>query len=393
MIDLHVHLPMHLRPRGGDRVRDALASKEGRWRLLERVDNWALGLAEGLWNRRSLFSGPRATVPLLRQGSTKVALSVLYLPFYEMDLIGLVGPRYGQPWPAEAFAGLIRQLEAVEQHVDDQFAGEAAFASRWQQLEEMLAEEKLALVHCLEGAFCLGATVEDVQRNVAELARHGIAYITVAHLFWRGFATNQPAIPFLSDARYHRLFPQPQIGLSALGAAAVRAMAEHSILVDVTHMSALALEDTFAIMDEVDPDREIPVIASHATVRFGGQSYGLDPATIERVAERNGVVGLIVADSLTRDGLTTRRPRTRDEAAAILYRHIDRLRELTGSYRHIAIGSDLGGFIKPLAGLQDSAEMAGLREMLGDRYGPEALDAILTDNALRVLKVPLDAPR
>ena len=32
-----------------------------------------------------------------------------------------------------------------------------------------------------------------------KLAAHGVAYITVAHLFWRGVATNAPAIPFLPD--------------------------------------------------------------------------------------------------------------------------------------------------------------------------------------------------
>jgi microsomal dipeptidase-like Zn-dependent dipeptidase len=168
-------------------------------------------------------------------------------------------------------------------------------------------------------------------------------------------------------------------------------MAQHSILVDVTHMSARAVDDTFEVLDEVDPRRAIPVIASHATVRFGLKRYGLDVQTIERIADRDGVIGLIVADNLSRDGLAVPRPRTLQETTTVLCRHIDRLYELTGSHRHVAIGSDLGGFIRPLEGLEDSGEVGGLAKTLTPRYGPEVADAILAGNALRVLRVPFRA--
>ena len=34
--------------------------------------------------------------------------------------------------------------------------------------------------------------------------------MTVAHLLYRQVATNAPALPFMSDSTYNRLFPQPQ---------------------------------------------------------------------------------------------------------------------------------------------------------------------------------------
>ena len=52
-------------------------------------------------------------------------------------------------------------------------------------------------MHCIEGGFHLGATPEEVTAHVHELADRGVAYITLAHLFWRRVATNAPALPFL----------------------------------------------------------------------------------------------------------------------------------------------------------------------------------------------------
>ena len=71
----------------------------------------------------------------------------------------------------------------------------------------------------------------------------------------------------------------------------------------------------------------------------------------------------------------------------MLARHLDRIRELTGSHRHTAIGSDLDGFVKPtLAGLQTMADMARLESALRDRYGPADGALICSDNALRPLR-------
>lgn len=385
LVDAHAHLAMHLRPRGGDGLRDALTSRGGRFRLLERVDNWFLSVGERLFNQRSLFSGPRVTVPLLRAGEVGVALSVLHLPFYEGDLIGLVEPRYGEPCSDECFNGLVRQLAQVERHVEDRYADQAAVAKSWADIEDALAQGKLALVHCVEGAFHLGSTVERVETNVAELARRGVAYITLAHLFWRGFATNEPAVPLLSDAAYRRLFPQPAVGLSPLGEAAVRAMVRQGVLIDLTHMSAAALSDTFALLDELDPGRSVPVLASHVAYRFGHHEYNLDEATVRRIAERGGVVGLIVGERLARDGLSAGDAGSPADSFDTLCRHIDKLMEITGSFAHVAIGSDLGGFIKPLPGLEDASCLKQLAEVLQVRYGQADAQRVLGENMLDVL--------
>jgi microsomal dipeptidase-like Zn-dependent dipeptidase len=161
-------------------------------------------------------------------------------------------------------------------------------------------------------------------------------------------------------------------------------------------MSERSLADTFALLDRLDPERSVPVLATHAGYRFGSQEYMLRAETLRTIAERNGVVGLIFAQHQLNDGVPgpgARGPGSRvgkrrrsERSFEVLCRHIDRIREETGSHRHTAIGSDLDGFIKPtLAGLEDMRDMAGLERALRERYGEEDGELICSGNSLRVL--------
>ena len=160
-----------------------------------------------------------------------------------------------------------------------------------------------------------------------ELAARGVLYIGLAHLFWRGVATNAPALPFLPDALYNLLFPQKgKPGLSPLGEAAVRAMYATGVLSDISHMSEDAIDGDVQARRGARPrggadPTDYPVIASHAGYRFGGQSYNLTDGTIARIAARGGVIGLILAQHQLNDGVrrtdtqTLRRVARRGRAA------------------------------------------------------------------------------
>ncbi len=75
------------------------------------------------------------------------------------------------------------------------------------------------------------------------------------------------------------------------------------------------------------------------------------------------------------------------ESCELLYAHIDRITEITGSHRHVAIGSDLDGFVKPtLAGLEHSGCLGQLEQALTERYGPQTAALVASDNALRLLR-------
>lgn len=171
------------------------------------------------------------------------------------------------------------------------------------EADEVLSTGKLALIHCVEGGFSLGASPKSIADAVRFLATRGVAYITIAHLVWRHLATNTPSIPFAPNSFYNWVFPQPDIGLSELGRAAIRAMVAEGVLVDITHMSQASLDDTFSLLDELDPDRSVPVLASHCGYRFGRHVYNLTEATVEQIADRGGVIGLILSPYFLADGL------------------------------------------------------------------------------------------
>lgn len=381
--DLHAHYPMHLVPGFDHAVYELVTKRRARAALLERVRAGLVGFAGRLGNYESYSSGPRVTVPKLREGRVGVALSVLYSPFDEMDL----SLRYGSPPQDRYLHTLIRQLDAVEEEVAASHAGQARVARTPADLDAAIDAGEVALVHCVEGAFHAGSTPAAMEAGVERLAARGVAYLTIAHLFWRSVATNAPAIPFLPDRLYRLLFPQPEVGLAELGRAAVRACVRERVLVDVSHMTSRALRDTLALLDQLDPAGEVPLIASHVGYRFGRQEYNLTADDIAAIARRGGVVGVILSEHQAADGLRHRRTRTFEQSLEIVCRHLDRIREITGSHEHAAIGSDLDGFIKPtLAGLEDEACMARLEDALVERYGPDDGARIASGNVLRLLR-------
>ncbi|HYV16832.1 MAG TPA: membrane dipeptidase [Conexibacter sp.] len=378
LVDLHAHYPMHLIPPAEGTHAALRAWPSERWRA--RIVDWISRIA----NYEGPGDEPGVTIDLLHEGRVGVALSVLYQPFDEMDF----GKRYGDPPDPAYFQHLLDQMDLVEQDVAQR--GGAQVARTGAELEACLAEQRLALVHAVEGGFHLGAEAAAIERNVAELARRGVAYVTLAHLFWRGIATNAPALPFLPDWLYRLLFPQPRgVGLTDLGRAAVRGMVAERMLVDVTHMSERSLADTFALLDQLDPAGGVPVIATHMACRFGGLSYNLLDDAIERIARRGGVMGVIDCRHYVTDRrLRSARDGTPEDSIELICAQIDHIAEVTGSFEHAAIGTDLDGYIKPaLKGLEHAGCMGALQDALERRYGAERARKVCSENALRVLRV------
>ena len=221
------------------------------------------------------------------------------------------------------------------------------------------------------------------------LAESGVAYITLAHLFFRGVATNAPAIPLLSDEEYNDAFPQdPGLGLTDLGRAAVRAMYKHGLLVDISHMRQTAIDDTFELIEELDRESaanpsDYPVIATHVGIRAVGpqpQAYNLSEDTVRRIQDRDGLIGLIMAQHQLGE------THDQHQSRAVLRAHIEAIAGAGRGHGSTAIGTDLDGFIKPtLAGLQLADDLPILENWIREDY-PRDADAILHGNAQRVLR-------
>jgi microsomal dipeptidase-like Zn-dependent dipeptidase len=147
-----------------------------------------------------------------------------------------------------------------------------------------------------------------------------------------------------------------------------------------------AIDATFRLVEALDREaradpRAYPVIASHAGYRFGGQTYNVTDETIARIAARGGVIGLILAQHQLNDGVRRTDTKTLAQTLDVLDRHIAAI-----GPQHVAIGSDLDGFIKPtMGGVDSAADLAPFAAALRARH-PESADGILSENALRVIE-------
>jgi microsomal dipeptidase-like Zn-dependent dipeptidase len=71
----------------------------------------------------------------------------------------------------------------------------------------------------------------------------------------------------------------------------------------------------------------------------------------------------------------------------LVYAHIDRIAQVTGSHDHAAIGSDLDGWIKPaLPGLEHLGRMRYVQDALAAKYGSEVAEKISSANLLALLR-------
>jgi microsomal dipeptidase-like Zn-dependent dipeptidase len=387
--DMHCHYPMHLAAQDPSVTLDRIKGRSQRPHWVNWLRARAVRMAAKPFN---YADGWRVSLDELETGGVRAVYSVLYEPFAEIDLDN----RYGAPPEDSYYGDLLERIEGVRSDLSyhDRDNDRHRIVTTAAELRGTLDEGKMAFMHCVEGGFHLGPDVAQIPERVAELKDMGVVYITVAHLFWRQVATNAPALPFLSDRLYKRIFCQPAKGLTELGRAIVEAMYRERMLIDLSHMSERAVQETLGLLERLDKGRdptEHPVVATHAGYRLGKQEYMLSPRTIERIAERGGVIGLIFAQHQLYERAQVEEPDELSGAIEALCTHIERIRECvpSESHDHVAIGSDLDGFIEPvLGGITTAKDLRDLVEPLEERLGAEARK-FLSDNAIRVAEAAL----
>jgi microsomal dipeptidase-like Zn-dependent dipeptidase len=384
--DLHAHYPMHvLTDLTSDPSLKWMSKVRGRHTLRGRLQAAIIWVALKLANDRSLTSGPRISIESMQEGDVRLALSVLLGSPQEFDFSK---PYAAAPTP-DYFPQLLEDMAEVEAEVEARGESTIRIVRNLEQLDRCLDEGAIALVHVVEGGFLLGDSDEEISANCATLAAKGVGYVTVAHLFFRQVATNAPALPFLPEPFYGLFFPQRgKDRLTPRGEAVVRGLVRNRILIDLSHMDPGAIAEVLDLLDrELDPQRKFPVISTHAGYRFGKQQYMHDDETLLRIKERGGVVGLIMAQYQLNDGIRKSHTETLEEALEVIFKHVDKIAEVTGGYEQIALGSDFDGFVKPTpGGLESMADLAKLERAMRARYGDEATDKMTSGNALRVLR-------
>lgn len=170
------------------------------------------------------------------------------------------------------------------------------------------------------------------------------------------------------------------------GAALLDAMADYNLLLDISHLWEAAAHSA---LDRYPG----PIAATHANPRtFVDAPRQLSDDMIRRVAEREGVIGIVAFNRMLDPSWYLGQPRV---PLMRLIEAIDHVCQIAGTARCVGIGSDLdGGFgqASAPAELASIADLAEISERLKDRGYVEAdVTAVLSGNWLRLMELALSA--
>jgi membrane dipeptidase len=177
--------------------------------------------------------------------------------------------------------------------------------------------------------------------------------------------------------------------LTDLGRELLDQMARYGMVLDLAHM---APEACYEALDRYDG----PIVASHANpLRFRPDrpDRNLSDEIIGMLAERDGVVGIIPYNLFLSPGWTTGDRRTLSMEHVVAA--IDHVCQVTGSARHVGLGSDFdGGFGSDSVpvGFETVGDLWEVgRALAAHGYAPDDVSAVLHGNFLRILRAGLPA--
>jgi len=181
-------------------------------------------------------------------------------------------------------------------------------------------------------------------------------------------------------------------GFTGEGYRLLEQMAEIGYTLDIAHMnetSALQALDRY----------EGAVVCSHSNAaallkdELATRRH-LSDRVIRRLAERDGVIGVVPFNRFLRSGWKNHEPREW-VTLAHLADHVDHICQVTGSVRHVGLGSDFdGGFGYPAVPLEldTIADLPKLADLLMERgFSEQDLHAISHANWQRILEQTLPA--
>lgn len=174
--------------------------------------------------------------------------------------------------------------------------------------------------------------------------------------------------------------------LTDLGRNLLEAMADYNLLVDLSHL----WEDAaYEVLDRYPG----PIVASHANPRaFVDSPRQLSDHLIERIAERNGVIGIVPYNRMLQTSWTENAPRLPLQRVA---EAIDYVCQLLGSAAHVGIGSDFDGGLGRESvphGIETIRDLNKLAPLLQERgYDEKNIANILHANWLRQMRTALES--
>lgn len=177
--------------------------------------------------------------------------------------------------------------------------------------------------------------------------------------------------------------------LTKLGWELLDVMTSYNMILDLSHLAEYAYKEAL----ENYPG---PVLASHSNPRhFVNTDRHLSDDMIRRLAERDGVMGIVPFNEFLVLGWKTGRDRKHAVGVNRVLDMIDHVCQITGSADHVGLGTDWdGGFgwESIPAEFDSHLDLWRMNEWLAQRgFDAVDIDKILSGNFLRVLKKGLPA--
>lgn len=234
----------------------------------------------------------------------------------------------------------------------EQFPKQFTQARRLSDIPAILDEGKIAAILTVENAACLDAGIEVVD----EFAKDGVL---IAGVTWNGRNVLGSGNNNVDE------------GLTDLGKDYVRALEEHGIVVDVSHLNDKGFWD-------IEKIAEKPFVATHSNSRAVCDVLrNLTDDQFKAIVERGGLVGLNFNAGFVHPGDGAY---TFDELSA----HVEHWLELGGE-DVVALGADRDGSNIP-TWLADCGSQAYLFERFADKLGEEVARKLFFGNAERFWK-------
>lgn len=161
-------------------------------------------------------------------------------------------------------------------------------------------------------------------------------------------------------------------GLSREGKAAVRALRDNGLVIDVAHLHSACLRQLLRMDEGL-------LVASHTGIRnLSDTPRNLDLEQIREVLQRGGMIGITFnPEMLSPDGKA---------GMEDVFAHMDTVVQRFGP-GGVGIGSDFCGFDSPAEGLEDISKISALgKHLLARGYGKEAVEGIMGTNWIALFK-------
>lgn len=337
------------------------------------------------------FTRAQVDLPKMRAGGLDAAFFVVYVGQGPLTEAAYRSAR-------EAAERGYRAIERMVRGYPDQIG----LARTADEVETIHASGRRVALLGMENAYPLGTATDDV----ALWAERGVRYVGLTHMGHNQFAgSSNPRADLGDDER--------DPGLSELGGELIRALNDHGILVDVSHVGKRSMLEAVA-------RSRTPVIASHsgAMGQFAN-ARNLDDEQLKAIRDNGGVAQMVAFRSYVaavhpdiergqaalreryladgwgnasaaeqqayRDGLAALRRAHPDVTLAQFVDHIDYAVDLIG-IDHVGIVADFdgGGGVK---GWDNASETVNVtRELLRRGYDEDQIRALWGGNVLRVLR-------